>query len=249
MGIGKGRFRLYRPCEGQRPIATWARRARYDRKAAMKKTRIVLADPQPLVRGGLRRLIEDVPGTEVCAEVASGRELLEAVVELRPEVVVTELSLTGLSGIDVTRRLMRHMPSLHILVISAELQAPQVKAALRAGVAGYVSKSAEVPELRIALKAVADGLPYLSPNVAKHAFERRKTRRSSESVILSTRQREVLQLVGRGKSTKEIAALLGVSVKTVETHRLRLMQALDLSNINALVHFATRQQFEAGALE
>ena len=215
----------------------------------MSTTRIVLADPQALVRGGLRCLIENLPGLQVCAEVSSGDELLSVVVEQKPELVVTELGLNGMSGVDAARRLMRHMPQLRILVVSAELQAVQVKAALRAGVAGYVSKSAEPAELQIALRAMVDGNPYLSPNIARHALERRRSRRPHDSVILSSRQREVLQLVGRGKSTKEIALLMGVSAKTVETHRLRLMQALDLSNINALIHFATRLQMEAGHLE
>lgn len=215
----------------------------------MSPTRIVLADPQPLVRGGLRCLIETLSGLQVCAEVSSGDELLAVVVEQKPEIVVTELTLSGMSGVDAARRLMRHLPQLRILVVSAELQAVQVKAALRAGIAGYVSKSAEPAELQIALRAMVDGNPYLSPHVARHALERRRSRRPHDSVILSSRQREVLQLVGRGKSTKEIALLLGVSAKTVETHRLRLMQALDLSNINALIHFATRLQMEAGALE
>lgn len=215
----------------------------------MSLTRIVLADSQPLVRGGLRCLIENIPGLQVCAEVSTGDELLSVVVEEKPEIVVTELTLSGMSGVDAARRLMRHLPLLRILVVSAELQAVQVKAALRAGVAGYVSKSAEPAELQIALRAMLDGHPYLSPNIARHALERRRSRRPHDSVILSSRQREVLQLVGRGKSTKEIALLLGVSAKTVETHRLRLMQSLDLSNINALVHFATRLQMEAGHLE
>ncbi len=212
-------------------------------------TRIVLADPQPLVRGGLRCLIEGFQGMQVCAEAGSGRELLDAVVELKPQVVVTELVLANGSVVDVVRRLMRHLPDLRVLVVSSELQAPQVKSALRAGVAGYVSKAAEIAELQIALRAMADGHPYLSPNIARFAMERRRARRPHSSVILSSRQREVLQLVGRGKSTKEIASLMGVSVKTVETHRLRLMQAMELSNINALIHFATRIQLESGALE
>lgn len=215
----------------------------------MNRTRVVLADPLPLVRSGLRALIETSRGFQVCAEAGNASELLDAVVEHRPALVVAELALPGMSLLDVVRRLRRHLPELRILLLGTELDRRLLQAALRLGVAGYVGKQSEAAELQIALRALVQGLPYLSPGAAQIALERRQSARPGSGVSLSTRQREVLQLVGRGKSTKEIAALMGVSTKTVETHRLRLMQALDLNNINALIHYATRYQVESGSLD
>lgn len=210
-----------------------------------KPVHIVYAEPQPLLRAGLRLLIERLPGMEVVADVGDGQALLDEVLGRHPQLVVTELALPQISGIEAMRRLMRHLPRLRVLVLSAQAEASHVRAALRAGAAGYLSKSADPAELNIALRAVMRGETYLSPSVSRHAIERRRPRQPQDSVILSSRQREVLQLMGRGKSTKEIAGLMGLSSKTVETHRSRLMQALALNNINELVHFAVRHELEA----
>ena len=211
----------------------------------MKSIRVLLADPQPLVRAGLRLLIEQFRGVVVADEVGSAPELLEILAERPPDIVVTEMALQGGTAIDIARRINRHLPQVKVLYLSAQIDNAQVQAALRAGVLGFVSKAAEPAELEIALRAVAVGNPYLSPQLARFAIDRRRSRQDEPSVILPTRQREVLQLLGRGKSTKEIAALMGLSVKTVETHRSRLMQALELSNINALLHYAVRHELRA----
>jgi DNA-binding NarL/FixJ family response regulator len=212
----------------------------------VKSIRVLLADPQPLVRAGLRMLMDQFRGVSVVDEVGSGPELLEILTERPPDILVTEMALQSTTALEIARRINRHLPQVKVLLLSAQIDNAHVQAALRAGVLGFVSKAAEPAELEIALRAVAVGNPYLSPQLARFAIDRRRTRQDEPSVILPTRQREVLQLLGRGKSTKEIAALMGLSVKTVETHRSRLMQALELSNINALLHYAVRHELQAG---
>ncbi|MDB5969875.1 MAG: DNA-binding response regulator [Hydrocarboniphaga sp.] len=213
----------------------------------MKSIRVVLADPQVLVRAGVRMLVEHFRGMTVTDDVGTGPELLEILAERPPDIVVTEMSLAGVSAIDIARRINRHLPQVRVLLLSVQIDNAQVQAALRAGVLGFVSKAGSPAELEIALRAVAIGNPYLSPHLARFAIDRRRGGRQDESsVILPARQREVLQLLGRGKSTKEVAALMGLSVKTVETHRSRLMQTLELSNINALMHYAVRHEMQEG---
>jgi DNA-binding NarL/FixJ family response regulator len=201
---------------------------------------IVQADPQTLVRAGLRHLLETIDGVHVVAEADDGRQLLDQVIALRPQLVVTELSLPEVSGLEALKRISRHMPDVRVLILSYLTDSAHVRSALKAGASGFLSKSADPAELDLAVRAIARGQTYLSPSVSHHAIERRRAHRNTESVVLSQRQREVLRLIGRGKSTKEIASLLGIGNKTVETHRARLMQALSLSNTHALMHFAVR---------
>ena len=206
---------------------------------------IVQADPQTLVRAGLRQLLETIDAVHVVAEADDGRQLLDHVVALRPQIVVTELSLPEISGLEALKRIARHMPDVRVLVLSSLTDSAHVRSALKAGAAGFLSKSAEAAELDLAIRAIARGQTYLSPSISHHAIERRRAHRDTESVVLSQRQREVLRLIGRGKSTKEIASLLGIGNKTVETHRARLMQALSLSNTHALMHFAVKTVLDA----
>jgi DNA-binding NarL/FixJ family response regulator len=206
---------------------------------------VVYADSQPLVRAGIRRLLEGLDGVAVVGEATDGRELLDRVVARKPQLVITELSLPQVSGIEAAKRIARHMPGIRVLFLSAQAEQTQVRTALKTGASGFLNKAGEPAELEIAIRAVMRGQIYLSPSVSQHAIERRRAQRVEESVILSVRQREVLRLVGRGKSTKEIASLLGIGSKTVETHRSRLMQALNLPNTHALMHFAVRAILEA----
>lgn len=206
---------------------------------------IVQADPQTLVRAGLRQLLETIDAVHVVAEAEDGRQLLDHVIALRPHLVVTELSLPEISGLEALKRISRHMPDVRVLILSSLTDSAHVRSALKAGAAGFLSKSAEPAELDLAVRAIARGQTYLSPSVSHHAIERRRAHRETESVVLSQRQREVLRLIGRGKSTKEIASLLGIGNKTVETHRARLMQALSLSNTHALMHFAVKTVLDA----
>lgn len=211
----------------------------------LNSIKIILAEPQALVRAGLRKLFESVDGVEVTAEVADGRQLLDAVVANPPQIVISELALPQISGLEAAKRVIRHLPRVRFIFLSAQTDAMHVRSALRAGATGFLSKGSEPLELEVALRAVLRGQTYVTPSVSKSALDRRRAERGDDSVVLSQRQRQVLRLIGRGKSTKEIASLLGIGTKTVETHRARLMQSLGLRSGHALVHFAVRAGFDA----
>ena len=211
----------------------------------MSEVSIVYADPQPLVRAAIAALLSQLEGTSVIAQADDGRQLLECVVAKRPNLVMTELHLPHVNGIEAAKRIVRHMPGVQVLFISSQGEQANVRAALKTGASGFLSKGGEPAELELAVRSVMRGQLYISPSVSLHAIERRRTRRLEESVILSARQREVLRLVGRGKTTKEIATLLNIGAKTVETHRARLMQALNLPNTHSLMHFAVRAILES----
>ncbi|WP_039748963.1 MULTISPECIES: response regulator [Solimonas] len=202
--------------------------------------RVVLAEPQNLVRAGLRRLLEEHAHAEIVGEAADGSQLLELTGRLRPEVVLTELNLPQISGLEALAQIRRHYPEVAVIILSSPTDGHHVRVALRSGAAGFIAKDAEPMELSLALRAVERHQIYLSPAISHKAIERRADQRLEDAAVLTPRQRQVLQLIGRGKSTKEIAALMGISIKTVETHRARLMQALGLYGTNALMRHAIR---------
>lgn len=206
--------------------------------------RLVLADPQPLVRAGIRRLCEALTGTEVVGETGDGQQLLEQVARQSPDLVLLELQLPSLNGIDAIQQIRRHYPATAAMVLSARGESSQVRAALKAGAVGYLSKQGEAVELELALKAAARQQIYLSPGIAHSVVGQRKSARAEDSVTLPRRQQQVLSLIARGKSTKEIANLMGISAKTVETHRARMMDALGLYGTNALMRYAIRTGLE-----
>jgi DNA-binding NarL/FixJ family response regulator len=196
--------------------------------------RILLADDHLLVRAGLRRVLESFSGVEVVAEAEDGDQV-EALVELHnPDVVVTDLSMRRKNGDELIRALKARRPALPIIVVSMHADAQHVRGALDAGASGYVVKDAAPSELQIALFAAAAGQTFLSPRVAGEQL-------GHATPKLSPRQAEILRLLGQGLVTKEIAARLGLSVKTVETHRARLMQALHLRRATELVRYAVLQ--------
>jgi len=210
--------------------------------------RIVLADSQPMVRAGVRRLCEAIPNVEVIAETDDGQQLLELVAQHQPDLAITELTLQTLNGLDALQQIRRHYPQVTVMVISARSEASQVRAALKAGASGYLSKYGEAVELELALRAVAKRQTYLSPGVSHSIVGQRRSARVEDSVVLPRRQRQVLQLIARGKSTKEIAQLMGISGKTVETHRARMMDTLGLRGTNALMRYAIRTGLEGADL-
>lgn len=211
--------------------------------------RLIMAEPQTLVRAGLVRLLEQQAGAEVVGEADDGQQLLELAGRLRPDVVVSELALGRMSGLEMLSQLRRHYPEIAVLMISSQLDSHSVRTALKLGAAGFLGKSAEPKELQLALQAVQKGQVYLSPGIAHLAFERRSaSQRAEDHVALTPRQKQVLQLIARGRSTKEIASLMGVSIKTVETHRARMMQSLNLYGTNALMRYAIRLGMDSGTL-
>lgn len=211
----------------------------------LSPVKIVLAESQTLIRAALRLLLETQAHAEVVAEVADGQELLSAVGRLRPRAAMVELDLPVVSGIDALAQIRRHYPEVAVLLLASRPDAGQVKAALRQGAAGILTRQAEPQELGLALRAVEKQQVYISPAVSHLLLDRRDATRVEDSAQLTLRQRQVLTLIGKGRSTKEIAQLLGVSVKTVETHRARLMQTLGLYGTNALMRVALRWGLDA----
>lgn len=212
--------------------------------------KIVLADELALVRSGLRLLLESAtdPKVEVLAETGDGQAALELVSRLRPDLVLVDHALTSMGGLEVTQQVRRHYPEVKVLFLTARTESSQVRNAMQAGAAGYVVKEAEPAELMLALKAITKDQNFLSPKVAAAAFDNRIRARDERGSMLTARQKQVLRLMARGKSTKEIAALMGVSVKTVETHRTRLAAVLGLYGINALMRYAIKAGMDNGDL-
>ena len=209
----------------------------------MMQVRVVLADDHVLVRAGLRKLLESMPGIEVVGEADDGQAVLRLVEQLHPKLVLMDISMPGLNGLDTALRLTQAHPQTRVLILSMHQSEDYVRQALRNGAAGYILKDAAPVELEMALKAVLRGETYLSPAVSKGVVSDYVQRLRSEetpSAGLTARQREILQLIGEGNTTKDIARRLNISIKTVETHRTQLMKQLDLHDIAGLVRYAIR---------
>lgn len=205
--------------------------------------RVLLADDHRLVRAGIRSLLEEIPNVEVVAEAGDGRETLDLVRQHNPNIAMIDVAMKGLNGLEVARHMSRDFPHVKVLILSMHTNEEYVIKALKGGAAGYLIKDAATEELSLALKAVSKGETYLSPIISKGVIDNLialSEGRSETGDILTPRQREILQLIAEGKSTKEIAAILGVSVKTVETHRTQLMNRLDIHDIAGLVRYAVR---------
>ncbi len=210
----------------------------------MTIVRVLLADDHTLVRAGLRKLLESIPGMEVVGEAGDGLQLLDMVEKLQPQVVLMDIAMPGLNGLEATGRLVKAWPSIRVLILSMHQDAEYVRQALRQGAVAYLLKDAAPLELEWALAAVLRGETYLSPAVSKGVVSDYVHRLRSEEQpadALTPRQREVLQLIAEGQSTKEIARRLDLSVKTVETHRTQLMKQLDIHEVAGLVRYAIRE--------
>ncbi|HID21268.1 MAG TPA: response regulator transcription factor, partial [Planctomycetaceae bacterium] len=207
----------------------------------MKAIRILLADDHALFRSGLRALLEKMGDVSVVAEAADGREALQQIKTVQPDIAMLDISMPGLNGLEVARQTAEDAPAVRVLILSMHSSEQYVVRALRAGAAGYLLKDADIDELERAVRAVARGQTYLDSRVAGAVAEFvRETAGESELDRLTPRQREILQLIAEGNSTKQIAQLLHVSVKTVETHRAQLMDRLGIYDVAGLVRFAIR---------
>ena len=209
----------------------------------MKPIRVLLADDHSLVRAGMRSLLVGLTEIEVVAEAADGREALRLVRTLQPDVVLMDIAMPGMNGIQATARVTRMFPRSRVIILSVNAEEEYVREALRAGASGYVLKDALPAELEVAVRSVARGETYLSPRVSKHLIASYIEDGGKGPGLLdqlTPRQREVLQLIAEGRTTKEIAQTLGLSVKTAETHRAQLMNRLDIHDIAGLVRFAIR---------
>lgn len=205
---------------------------------------VLLVDDHVLVRRGLRALIEGFDGFEVVGEAADGREALRRVRSLRPAIVVMDVTMPGLNGLDATGRILKAVPDCAVLVLSMHSADHYVIEALRAGASGYVIKDAAPEALEAAMRRIARGGRYLSPPLSPALFDRAAKTAVGEpgdhEVLLTSRQREILQLIAEGGSTREIAECLHISVKTVETHRAQLMQRLGIFDVAGLTRHAIR---------
>ena len=210
----------------------------------MKSIRILLADDHTLVRAGIRSLVQALSGIQVVAEAGDGREALSLIELHQPDVAVLDIAMPGLNGLEVAAQVADNFPYVRVIILSMHATEEYVLRALRAGAAGYLLKDADTAELELAIKAVTRGETYLSPAVSKHITEYiRRVGEEAHSTLerLTPRQREVLQLVAEGHTTQEIARMMNLSTKTVETHRTQLMERLDIHDIAGLVRYAVRE--------
>jgi len=204
--------------------------------------RILLADDHALLRAGIRALLEDLPGVAVVAEAADGREALALVEAHRPDLLLADIAMPGLGGLEVTARVAEDYPEIGVVILSMYRDGEYVRKAVKAGARGYLLKDSAIPELELAIRAVARGETYLSPPVSTQvvADYRRLAYETALEGPLTPRQREILRLIAEGKTTKSIARSLNISVKTVETHRTQLMDRLDIHDVAGLVRHAIR---------
>ena len=208
-------------------------------------TRILLAEDQRMMREGLRALLDPVPGVAVVAEAENGRCAVKLCRDLRPDVVIMDVSMPDLNGIEATRQIMATQPEIRVIALSIHSDRRFVIEMFRAGACGYLLKDCAFEELFRAIEVVSHGQPYLSPGIAGVAVDEFRLTAAAgapaPAPALTTREREVLQLTAEGKSTKEIAALLQVSVKTIETHLRQIMDKLQLNSIAELTRYAIRE--------
>ncbi|MBL8174516.1 MAG: response regulator transcription factor [Bryobacterales bacterium] len=204
------------------------------------KIRILLADDHAVVRKGFQFILSAQPDFEVVGEASNGKDAVELARSLQPDVVVMDVSMPELNGIEATRRVGEVSPKARVLALSMHRDSVYVREILRAGARGYILKDAQEAELLSAVRAVSKGDGYLSPAVSDAVLNDYRKHVTDPLDLLTAREREVLQHIAEGKTNKEIAGLLGLSVYTVEAHRGRLMEKLNLHSTGELVRFALR---------
>ena len=209
----------------------------------MSTIQALVADDHAIVREGLRRLLESEGDISVCAEASDGREVLDEIGKHRPDVVILDITMPRLGGLEALERIRSQHPSVKVILLSVHGDAPFVQSAVNLGADGYLLKNGRVTEVLSAVRAVTKGGSYFSPPIAKEIVQqlRGPERGPTETfALLSSREREVLQLIAEGLSAKEIAADLGISPKTVEAHRTSVMRKLGARKATELVRYALR---------
>ncbi len=204
--------------------------------------RVVLADDHALVRAGMRSLLGAMAQVQVVGEAASGEEALALAERERPDVVLMDIAMKGMTGLEAASRMREQHPGVRVVILSMHAGEEYVLQAMRAGAVGYLLKDAATGELELALRSVMRGESWFSPAVSRQVVEGYVQRVGGEAAVdvLTPRQREVLKLVAGGKSTKEIAFDLNLSVKTVETHRAQIMERLGIRDVAGLVRYALK---------
>ena len=206
----------------------------------MKSIRVLIADDHALVRAGIRALVERIKGVEVVAEAGKGSEALKLIDELQPTLILLDITMPDGSGFDVLEHVAKKLPNIRVIVLTVHEAGEYAIRALREGAQGFLPKSAASTELEQAIQTVMKGDVYISPETSRKTLIEYGKGVSKRDLLatLSPRQREVLQLIAEGRTTKQIAQLLDISVKTVETHRAQLMERLNIHDVAGLVRYA-----------
>jgi two-component system, NarL family, response regulator NreC len=217
------------------------------RENNMKKMRILLADDHAVTRAGLRLLLERQPNIEVVGEAENGRELVELATALTPDIAVVDIAMPNLNGIEATRQIVAKQPRLSVVILSMYSDETYVMRALEAGARAFLLKDSAIADLTGAVEAVSQGKAFFSPKISRILAEdyvrTLKQRNAVDTYeLLTPREREIIQLLAEGKTNKEVATLLNISVYTVETHRNRILQKLGLHNTAELVLYAVRKR-------
>jgi DNA-binding NarL/FixJ family response regulator len=206
--------------------------------------RVLLADDHELVRAGIRSLLEKMPGVEVVGEASDGREALQLVKSERPNLVLMDIAMPVLGGLETLPRITKSFPNTKVVMLSAFGTEEYVSHAFRSGASGYMLKFAATLELEMVIRSIAQGKVYLSPSISRIIINSQMLERVDAELSpleqLTARQREILQMIAEGRNTKEIAGTLDISVKTVEAHRLQLMARLNIHDLAGLVRYAIR---------
>lgn len=207
--------------------------------------KVVLADDHKIVREGLRKLLDNEIGIEVIAEADTGRKAMELVSELEPDVVIMDITMPDLNGIDATRKIKKEIPNTRVLCLSMHADKRFVMAVIRAGASGYLLKDCPFEELSRAIHVIARNEVYLSSQIAHYFVDESISHGDKEvsaaRTLLTPREREIVQLIAEGKNTKTIAFDLGISVKTVETHRRQIMRKLNIHSVAELTKYAINE--------
>jgi DNA-binding NarL/FixJ family response regulator len=214
----------------------------------MKALRIMVADDHDLMRRGIKGMLQTRAGWEVCGEAHTGREAVTMARELKPDIAVLDISMPELNGVDAAKRIRKESPNTEILILSMHYTDQLIRDILEAGIRGYIVKTDSDRDLMIAVETLANHKPFLTPRATEvmlTSFKEGKMRPELPTALrdrLTSREREIVQLLAEGKSSKEVATSLSISVKTAETHRANIMRKLQLHTVSELVRYAVRNQ-------
>lgn len=215
----------------------------------MKSLRILVADDHDLMRRGIRTLLESHAGWEVCAEADTGRDAVSKAEQLRPDIVVLDVMMPELNGVEAARRIRKALPDTEVLILSVHYSDQLIREVIDAGVRGYIVKSDSDRDLVIAVENLSNHKPFFTPRATELILARFNIPADGHPAVveigaerLTSREREIVQLLAEGKSSKQVASSLGISVKTAETHRSNIMRKLELHSVSELVRYAVRNQ-------
>jgi DNA-binding NarL/FixJ family response regulator len=207
---------------------------------AMDSVKLLVADDHEVVRNGVRSLLEAQPGWQVMAEASNGREAVEKAKRLKPDVAVLDIGMPSLNGLEAARQMLRNDPRIKVVILTMHESENLIREVLKVGARGYVSKTDAIRDLVTAINAVRSGLTFFTAKVDEIVLEGYLDKTEAAESRLTPRQREIIQLLAEGRSNKEIAVTLGLSIKTAETHRANIMRRLNCHSISEIVRYAVR---------